>query len=113
MDHSVGAIVIGVTGESPRIRSIVTNIGMSGGAQIEKVTEVFAVDTGHCSSGRVCNAVIGDVIRCNVDSSWSDDQGRPGNSVVNGAVCTIVIRVTGKAPGVRSIITDVSMGGAT
>jgi hypothetical protein len=38
VDRATGAIVIGVTGEDPLICSVVTSVGMSRAAQIEKVT---------------------------------------------------------------------------
>src|SRR5204863_9231425 len=76
MDRAAGAVVVNVTGKTPRVSRIITDVGMGGAAQVKEAAQVFAVDTrdGACRRVRSEERRVGE--GCGVDASWTDDKCR-------------------------------------
>jgi hypothetical protein len=85
---------------------------MDGAAQIEQIGQVFTVGARGRARRRVHHAVVNNIVRRDVDPSWTDDQCHPADPVRDRAAGAVVVGVTGETPRVSRIITDAGMRGA-
>src|SRR5436190_405537 len=83
---------------------------MSGAAQVEQTGQIFAVETRNRPSSSVGCAVVGNIVRRNVDAGRTDHQCSSADSVMNRAAGAVVVGIAGETPWISWIVTGVGMG---
>ena len=112
MNSAAGAVVVGVTGETPRVGRIITHVGMGGAAQIQEAAQIFATQSSGSACRHVHHAVVNNIVRRDVDPCWTDDQCRPADVVAHRTARAIVVTVAGKTPWIAGISARTRMRGA-
>ena len=84
---------------------------MCGSGEIEKITEIFTMQTCDGSGGGMSGGVIGDIIWLDVNPGRPDGQNPSANPIMNGTISAIVIGIASKSPLVCCVVANVDMPG--